>query len=218
MIGRAAKGAMSAWMVSALFLIAAVILTGGSTVWAFLQYSKEKNTVETQVENAVAVAKKNQADSDAKNYQAQEKLPYRTFAGPSDYGSLSFNYPKTWSVYVDQDESTQANTYNAYLNPISVPPVSVQNQQFALRVTIQHESYATVLATYNNLIQQKQLTSTAVKVNGQDAVRLDGNFTTDIRGSAVLFKIRDTTVTIRTDADTFDTDYANIIQSIKFNS
>jgi hypothetical protein len=49
-------------------------------------------------------------------------------------------------------------------------------------------------------------------------IRLDGSFSTDIRGSAVIFKIRDKTVTIRTDADTFKPDFENIIKTINFNN
>jgi hypothetical protein len=30
----------------------------------------------------------------------REKYPYKTFSGPEDYGKLTFEYPKTWSVYI----------------------------------------------------------------------------------------------------------------------
>jgi hypothetical protein len=67
-------------------------------------------------------------------------------------------------------------------------------------------------------VKSGALQSSTIKINGVDSTRLDGNFTKDIRGSAVLFKIRDKTVTIRTDADTFKPDFDALVASIKFNS
>jgi hypothetical protein len=116
---------------------------------------------------------------------------------------------------VNKDAST--GTFEAYLNPISVPPVS-DSTQFALRVLIETKDYDTVLSTYQALVKKGALTSSTVKVNGVDSTRLDGNFTKDIRGSAVIFKIRDKTITVRTDADTFKADFDALVASIKFNS
>lgn len=213
------KGAVNTWMLVSLFLIVAVLATSVATTWAYMRYFDEKKTVETQVDAAVATATKKQADTDAAQYESQAKLPTRTFAGPSDYGSLSFNYPKTWSVYVDKNEKTGSSaSYSAYLNPVAVPPVSVTTQQFALRITIEQKDYNTVISSYSQQVKQGDLKSSPVKINGEDATRLDGNFTKDIRGSAVIFKIRDKTVTIRTDADTFGADYNALIATIKFNS
>jgi len=223
------RGAANTWVVVSILLILAFALTAGATVWAYMQYFSEKNTVDTQIEAAVATAKKNQADSDAANFAAQEKLPTRTFVGPDDYGRLSFSYPKTWSVYVNQDQSQNTTgsssggtLYAAYLNPISVPPVIntgvSQTQQYALQVTIVQQDYNTVVNSYSDLVKKGSLTSSAIKVNGEDGLRLDGSFNTSIRGSAVLFKIRDTTVTVQTDADTFGPDFNTLISTIKFNS
>jgi hypothetical protein len=61
------------------------------------------------------------------------------------------------------------------------------------------------------------LKSSAVKADDQNGTRLDGSFSKDIRGSAVIFKIRDKTVTIRTDADTFRADFDALVATITFN-
>jgi len=55
-----------------------------------------------------------------------------------------------------------------------------------------------------------------VTINGENGVRLDGNFTKEIRGSAVVFKIRDKTAVIQTDADTFKHDFNTLIKTISF--
>jgi hypothetical protein len=118
-------------------------------------------------------------------------------------------------VYIKQDV-TQSGDYEAFLNPVSVPPVS-DTQQFALRVEIQQQDYDKVIATYSTLVKKGDLKSSAVSVGGTNGTRLDGSFTKNIRGSAVVFKIRDKTVVLRSDADTFKPDFDALIATVKFN-
>lgn len=205
------------WKIIGIVGIATSVLALGGLVWALINYFDQKDNVDTIVSSAVATAVKEQADKDAAAYQEKEKEPNRQFAGPEDYGSVSFDYPKTWSVYVNKDASS-GGVYEAYLNPGAIPPVS-NSQQFAVRVTIADTDYDRAIASYENLVEKGDLNSKSVKVNGDfNATRFDGNFTKDIRGSAVLFKIRDKTVTIRTDADTFKSDFDKLIGTITFNS
>jgi hypothetical protein len=210
------SGIMNTWMIVGVTFIIVTIIAGGAATWAIINYYDQKTNVDNKVDTAVATAKKDQADSDEAKFTARDKEPNRAFVGPDDYGRLSFNYPKTWSVYVNKDV-TNGGTYEAYLNPVSVPPVSAA-QQYALRVTIEEKDYDKVLATYDSLVKKGDLKSSAVKAGDQNGTRLDGSFSKDIRGSAVVFKIRDKTVTLRTDADTFKADFDALIATITFNS
>ncbi|MEP6710724.1 MAG: hypothetical protein ABJA64_03310, partial [Candidatus Saccharibacteria bacterium] len=159
--------------------------------------------------------KKDQADQDEKKFAEREKQPNRQFVGPEDYGRLTFDYPKTWSVYIAKDVSKGGN-YEAYLNPVTVP-FPTTTQQFSLRVTIEQNDYDTVVASYASMIKKGDLRSASTSANGENGTRIDGNFSKDIRGAAVIYKIRDKTLTLRTDADTFKPDFENIIKTIKFN-
>lgn len=210
------QGASNTWLIVGIVFIITTVLLGAGLIWALINYFDQKNTVDTQVSSAVTLAVKERADADAATFEAEEKKPNRQFAGPEDFGSVSFQYPKTWSTYVDSDASS--GTYEAYLNPVVVPPVdNASTTQYALRVRIETKDYDAVLGTYESAVKKGDLKSSTVKINGNDSTRLDGNFTKDIRGSAVVLKIRDKTVTIRTDADTFKADFAAIVASIKFN-
>jgi hypothetical protein len=184
-------------------------------IWAFMNYSSQKTNVDNKVNVAVAAAKKTQADADEVKFAEREKQPNRQFVGPDDYGRLTFDYPKTWSVYVDS--ATGDSTYQAYLNPLVVPQVS-SSQQFALRIVIQQQDYDKAIASFDSLVKNGSLQSSSVTVNGQTGVRLDGNFSKDLRGAEVIFKIRDKTLTLRTDANTFLTDFNALVQTIKFNA
>lgn len=209
------RGEINGWMMSTIGLIVLVIATAAFAIWAYVNYDDYKTNTDSKIAIAEAEARKEQADEDEARYAELEKEPRLEFVGPDDYGRLTFLYPKTWSVYVGSDISS-GGTYRAYLNSIVVPPVS-DSQQFALRVTIENESYDRVVSGYQRQIQRGELTSSSISVNGKNGTRLDGSFSTNIRGSAVIFRIRDKTLTMRTDADTFRPDFDTIIQTIDFN-
>jgi len=203
------------WFTVGVIAIITTVVFAGLFVWALVSYMGQKENVDGRVDTAVASAVKEQSDKDAAAYAEKEKEPSRKFSGPEDYGRLSFSYPKTWSVYVAKDASS-TTTYEAYLNPVEVLPVS-NSQQYALRVLIEDKDYEKVIDGYSTAVSRGDLNSSAVKADENNGTRLDGNFTKDIRGSAVIFKIRDKTVTIRTDADTFKSDFDALIKTITFN-
>lgn len=209
------KGSMSGWMIATIGLIVLSVALSGFGIWSFINYSDQKTNVDTKVSTAVAAAKKSQADADEAKFTEREKQPNRQFVGPDDYGRVAFSYPKTWSVYISKDASG-GGSYEAYLNPVTVPPVATI-QQYALRLVIQQLDYDKVVSSFDGLVKTGSLKSSSVKVNGVNGVRLDGNFTKDIRGAEVIFKIRDKTLTLRTDANTFLADFDALIQTIKFN-
>lgn len=214
--GRASEaGVANTWLIVGVVFIFLTVATGAGLTWALVNYFDQKNNVDTKVSAAVTAAVKKQADTDAAIFEAADKKPNRQFAGPEDFGALSFEYPKTWSTYIDKDASS-GGSYAAYLNPVAVPPISLTTQ-YALRVSIETKEYDSVLNSYQALVKKGDLKSSTVKINGVDSTRLDGNFTKDIRGAAVIFKIRDKTVTLRSDADTFKGDFDALVSSITFN-
>lgn len=210
------RGSIDIWMISTICL---AVLTIGAVifgVWAFMNYTDQKTDVDSRVSDAVATAKKDQADSDEAKFAQREKEPYRAFVGPDDYGQVNLSYPKTWSIYVGNDAS-EGGEYQAYLNPVLVPTIAA-SQQYALRINIAQKSYESAVASYDSLVKEGDLKSSSVTIGGVTGTRFDGAFSKDIRGSAVLFKIRDKVLTVQTDADTFKPDFETLIATIKFNS
>lgn len=195
-------------------IVFAVVATGAA-IWGIYNYVDQKTDVDARVAQAVADAKKTQADELEAEFAAKEKEPNRSFYGPDDFGRLTFKYPKTWSLYV-AEEATSGGTYEAYLNPVSVPPIDTKTQ-YALRVTIDTDDYDNVIDDYSSDVDKGDLRSSAFSANGHTGTRFDGNFSDDIRGIAVVVKIRDKTATIRTDANTFKADFENLIKTIDFN-
>jgi hypothetical protein len=212
------QGAVDGSLIAIIGLIILVVIASSLAVWAYISYTEQKTNVDGKINLAIATAKKEQGDADEEKFTEREKEPNRQFVGPDDYGRLTFNYPKTWSVYEATDVTGgDGGTYEAYLNPVSVPSVS-DSQQYGLRVTIEQEAYEQVVKSYESLVKKGDLSTSPASANGHSGTRLDGSFSKDIRGSAVIYKIRDKTVTLRTDADTFKPDFDFIIKSIDFNS
>jgi hypothetical protein len=97
-----------------------------------------------------------------------------------------------------------------------VPAVSDTASRYALRVNILDQQYEDVISSYKDQVKDGTLKTSAVKASGQTGTRLDGNFSKDIRGAAVIFKIRDKTAVLRTDADTFKPDFDTLVKTINF--
>lgn len=204
------------WVVMSIVFAVLLVVVLGLGIWLFLKYSDLQTNYDNKVTAEVSSAKRDQAAEDADTFSEKEKEPNRLFAGPEDYGSLSFHYPKTWSIYVANDTS-KGGTYSSYFNPVIVPPVAVA-ERFALRVTIEDKDYDNVVESYKSLVSTGKLSATGFQLDAETSgTRLDGDFSKDIRGSAVIFKIRDKTATIRTDAETFKPDFEKLIKTVTFN-
>lgn len=194
-----------------------VALFGGFSVWAYVSYSNLKGDFDSKVSDTTAKATLDQSTKDEADFAKREKEPMRQFAGPADYGRLSFDYPKTWSVYEANDVSKGGGvTYAAYLHPKVVPPITT-TQKFALRVTIEQLTYDKAVASYDKLIKAGSLKSSVYSDGTHTGTRLEGNFSKDIIGSAVLIKMRDRTLTVRTDGEAFKADFEALLKTLSFN-
>lgn len=210
-------GAITGQLVAIIGLAVLVLILGSVAIWALVNYNEQKTDVDGRVAVAVADAKKAQADEDDAKFLEREKEPNESFVGPDDYGRLTFKYPKTWSVYIEKD-GTKGGDYTAFLNPVQVPSTSESDvTQFALRVVIEQKDYDSVVQDYDALVKKGDLRQSTTASQGNQGTRLDGNFSKNIRGAAVIYKSRDKTITIRTDADTFKPDFEKLIKTIEYN-
>lgn len=194
-----------------LLLIGALLLA----YYFYMEYNATRSDVDAQIEAAVLDANKVLEDELQAKFAEEEKNPYRTFTGPSDYGSLSFKYPKTWSVYVEKDAS-KSGDFQAYLHPEEVHPISNESIN-ALSVNITTQSYEEATQKYAGQLKDGKLTSSVIKINGEDATRYDGAIDKEKTGSVVLIKIRDKVATLQTDAEIYREDFDKILKTITFN-
>lgn len=194
-----------------------VVAFGAFSVWAYVNYLDQKNNVDTKISDEVAKAKLEVATKDEQTFAQREKQPMRQFSGPDDYGHLTFDYPKTWSAYQASDVSQGGGvTYQAYLNPGMVPPVT-PTQKFALRITIEQKTYDQSLAALQNQIKKGDLKTSVYSDGVHTGTMVTGNLTKDMVSTAILLKMRDRTLMLRTDGDVFKDDFSALLKTVKFN-
>jgi len=216
MIRNDQRGEVNPLLLISIVLTILVLGLGSFSIWAYVNYSDQKNNVDQKIAAAVADAKRQQSSDDEASFAEREKQPARQFVGPDDFGHVIVSYPKTWSVYVDKDGSGSAN-YEAYFAAGVVPPLTSKTP-YALRITIDNKSYDDILKSFQDTVKKGDLKSSPVTLQGQNGTRLDGNFSKDISGSMVLFKVRDKTLEVYTQSPSFADDYNNtILPSLTFN-
>lgn len=209
------RGLISGLQVAVIGLGALVLGIGSFAIWAYVSYNEASQNLQAKIDVAVANGQREQQEKDQNAFDEKEKQPNRTFRGPDDYCGLTFNYPKTWSAFVS-DAGTDGGSYKAYFNPGMVPPID-SKQQYALRVVIEQKDYDAVQAQYAGLVTKGSLKQSSTSSKGLDGARLDGSFSNNIRGAAVLYKCRNYTISVFTDADTHKPDFDKLVQTIEYN-
>lgn len=186
----------------------------GLFIWKYLEWDAIKTDVDGQVEAAVAMAVAENTTKLEAEFTEREKYPYKTFTGPADYGSLSFEYPKTWNLYISRDASSGGD-FEAYLNPGEVQPVSATTIN-ALRVIIRDTAFDSIVRTYDSSVQSGRLSVITRNVGSAVANVYTGELGTDIHGIVAAFKLRDKTVLLQTDAMLFADEYYKLLDSVTF--
>lgn len=185
----------------------------GLFIWMFMQYSEARDDVDGQIEVAVKEAEKEQAEKDEAEFLEREKYPYEPFSGPVDYGQLSFEYPKTWSVYIAAD-AVNGGDFRAFFSPGEVENGGID----ALDLTIKDKSFDDVTHEYQRYVEKAELTMEAITVNNTAANRYAGKIPgTELNGFIVVIKIRDKTAVLQTDSVLFQGDFDKLLGTITFN-
>jgi uncharacterized protein (UPF0333 family) len=189
-------------------------------IWAYSSRQDYKSNSDKKAETAVAKAKADQAAQLQKKFDEEAESPYKIFKGSSTYGTISFQYPKTWSAYVD--ESNSSEPINAYFYPDQVPGVQ-SSTAFALRVELLSTPYPQVVQQYSQQMSTSGLKATAYippklqkTANVQPGTRFDGAIGQNsqgaaVNGSLIALTVRDKTLVISTQSTNFLSDFNNVI-------
>lgn len=193
--------------------IVAVVFIG-LFIWKYIEWDSVKTDVDGQINRAVALAVSENTTKLENDFVEREKYPYKSFMGPIDYGSVSFEYPKTWDVYIARDASNGGD-FEAYFNPGEVQPVSATTIN-ALRLTIRDAAFDNVTRTYDGLVRNGRLNVVTRNVGSTIANVYTGELPNNIHGVLAAFKLRDKTVLIQTDAELFSAEYYKLLDTITF--
>ncbi len=181
------------------FFVAAASFGG----WAYMERQDYKNNSDQKAAVAAESARKAEGIAKDKAFVEAEKLPLTAYDGPSAYGSIHLEYPKTWSVYVGSNASG-TQPFSAYLNPKYVPSTSDQTSVFALRAQVVEKTYASIVNSYAAAVKKGDVTVTPYslpKVQTVVGVRVDGLIVPGKKntGSMIIQPLRDKTIQIWTE-------------------
>ena len=188
-------------------LIISVVLFIAAMVAAlkyYNDYTVQKDQNQPIIEKAVSDATSAQKKQLEAEFTEREKIPTRNYTSPSELGSVKLSFPKTWSSYVDNSSSK----FDFFAYPSYVPSKGVN---YALRMSITTEQFATALKTYDSQVQKGDLKATAVKGSGVTGTRLDGFLKKDQEGSMVVFPLRDKVLRIWTESKDYQADFNSIV-------
>ena len=203
-----------------IFLVASIIfaITTILGLVGYLSASSEIDRYKTEtdsiVSEAVEEAKLEQKEEDTKHFSKKYNEPYAEYAGPADFGSIRFNYPKTWSVYNNKFDQ---NGYQVVFYPDVIPVVS-DKTAMALRISVVNKQYETVVSEYETLVVQGQLRASVINVaqtedfSGYEGIKLEGAINEVLaEGTIILLKLRDKTIQLQTDSVDWLSDLDEII-------
>jgi archaellum component FlaF (FlaF/FlaG flagellin family) len=202
-----------------IILILALISSLIFSSWSFMAMLDYKNNSDKKSDDAVAKALSDQKTKLDAEYAEKEKSPNETYVADTDFGSMTYVYPKNWELYVDAKGTGSSATIDGYANPGYVPSTS-GDQPFALRFQVSNRDYASELKSFDQSIKTSTIKVTPFrldKVNGQLGSRVEGQITAKYKGVIYLFPLRGKTIKIWTESTQFTTDLDNVIKNFTYS-
>lgn len=206
------------WTIATVVLSVLLLGAGGFAAWAFMERGKYKNDTDAIVAKEVALAEQRVSTAKDAEFVEAEKKPTKAYKGPSTFGSVELEYPKTWSAFIT--ESGQGNTpIDGYLHPNFVPGTQ-SGTQFALRIEVVQRTYDDVLKQFDSKVRQGKVSVSPFRAELVPDVlgaRVEGEINQGQKNLMVLFPIRDKTLKISTETETFFKDFNEIVlKTLKF--
>lgn len=213
------RGVMNLLVVPLIILVVLFIGVSSFAVWAYSSRQTYKNHSDQLSAAAAQVAVKATQATDAAAYAQKEKLPFSTYVSPAADGTITVNYPKTWSAYVVEGQNG-ADPVNGYFDPGFVPDVTNESNTFALRVDLVPDAYDTVLSNFESAVSIGQVTVSPYslpKVPSVVGVEVNGQITPTAQGEMIVLPLRGQTLEIWTESNAFLPDFqTNILPNLSF--
>lgn len=205
------------WIITVVLLV--VLLAGalGFGFWAFAERQDYKNNVDEKIATAVKVAEEETTEANNRKFAEELKSPLKTYTGPESYGSIKVTYPKTWSGYINNGSNSDA-AIDMYFHPNVVPAASESSGEgqapVALHVQVLNEPYDEVVESRKSSVESGELTAVPYalpKIPKQAGLKFTGMLDDEIKGTEVVLPLRDKTIVITTQTDTFLNDFNTYI-------
>ncbi|HSX07944.1 MAG TPA: hypothetical protein VLG11_03530 [Candidatus Saccharimonadales bacterium] len=207
-------GAINLLLIPLIIVFLMLCGVGAFAAWAYNGRQDYKNNVDKKIATAVSQAQQQTQQTDQAQFDQQEKSPYKNYVGPASFGGITIVYPKTWSAYIVEKSGGSSTPVNAYFYPGFVPDTQNSDNAYSLRAAVVQQSYAGILAQYKSLIDNKKVTATPYtfpKLPSIFGMRLDGQIVPNKQGSMILMPLRNQTIEVWTESNTYLSDFNNTV-------
>jgi hypothetical protein len=214
------RGAVNVLLIPLIVLVVLFFTSLGVGYWAFSQRTHYKDDSDQIVATAVQKAINNTESSDAAKYDEEEKTPYNVYVGPAAFGNITISYPKTWSGYVVENDSS-STPIEGYFQPGVVPDITNINNTFALSVELTQTPYDSIMSQFNAQLQAGQVTIapyTLPKVPSVVGSRVVGQILPNSQGTMIVLPLRNMTLEVWTESNAFTSDFnTDILPHLSFS-
>lgn len=203
-----------AWGLIISLIVSLLLLLGaaGFAIWAYGGREDYKNNADKKINAAVEIAKQQKSDEKDKEFVEKEKNPFKVYKGPSTFASVNVTYPKTWAAFVTETDKS-SNPVDGFFHPNFVPGVQ-SGTAFALRIQVVNQPYNQQLKEYESKTKAGKVRVSpykAPKVPDVLGTRVEGEINTGQKDFMVLFPVRDKTLKVWTESESFLKDFNEII-------
>ncbi|MDQ3123336.1 MAG: hypothetical protein M3Q14_01475 [bacterium] len=201
------------------FILVFFLLAGsiGFGAWAYMGRQDYKNNVDAKIQEAVAAAEDKLSAEKESEFTEREKSPYRTYQGPIAFGTVRLTYPKTWSAYVDEGNSDSSSVVG-YFHPKFVPDIESETS-FALRFEVESTPYDNYMSGVQGAAGSGDVKVSAYrapKIKSVLGSRVEGEIDENKQGVMIVLPLRDKTIKIWTEGDSFRGDFTKILSQLSF--
>ncbi len=195
----------------------------GAVIFGVITYSGEqdyKNNTNQKIDTAIEVTKKQEDTTKDNQFAEDSKKPTKNYQSSATFGSVSFDYPRTYSGYVVETNTDSSKPVDGYFHPNIVPSITDDSVSYALRINVVSTTYDSILKTYAQNIKigtVKAAPFRAAKVPQTLGTRLDGQIFVKKSGTMIVLPLRDKTIEIWTESSQNAGDFSKfVIPSINF--
>ena len=184
-------------------------------IWAFMGMVENQSDLDAKIEAASKVAVEQAQEEKEIEFTEREKDPFKTYQGATTYGSLTFSYPKSWSIYVET--SDRSTLLDFYAQPDLIP--GFDDTRFAFRAQIIDRPYENELAAYDRSAERGDVQVQAFrleKLPEQLGAIITGEIRRNVQGTLVLLPQRDKTIKLFTESEDHGNDFSRILQSTSY--
>lgn len=195
-----------------------LLISLGFALWAFISMEDYKNNSDKKSDAAVSKALAEQKTKLDTEYEEKAKSPFESYTAGSEFGSLAISYPKTWELYVDAKISGATSSIEGYAHPNYVPGLA-GDTSYALRFQVSTREYPTELKTFDGSVKAglaKVEPYRLEKVQNVLGSKVVGQITSKKSGVMYIFPLRDKTIKVWTESNSYNPDLDVIMKSFAF--